>query len=188
MLAHLGLYLAEIFGSVVWDAFTFEYKVRMDCFQYCPHKNCAVEIDTSSIESDESLAREFLKAGFTDGMLARPDIVEFDLQHQFTLHLCPDIKGMLGDENGDSATFKSNLSAATLATSRTAPCEPIHYLVPPTTPPSTSVSVETAPSTIVMIDTTDEADAIKTSPPPKKSSKTSAEDTPDNRLEESSEN
>ena len=64
LLAHLGLYLAEIFGSVVWEAFTFEYKLRMDCFQYCPNKNCAVEIDNSSLESDASLTREFFQVRF----------------------------------------------------------------------------------------------------------------------------
>ena len=81
LLAYFGLYLAEIFGSVVWEAFTFEYKLCMDCYQYCPIKNCAVKIDNSSLESDASITREFFKAGFTDDMLVRPDEVEFDLSH-----------------------------------------------------------------------------------------------------------
>ena len=72
MLAHLGLYLAEIFGSVVWEAFTFEYKLHMDCYQYCPNKRCAVEIDNLSIESDDSISRGIFKAGFTDDMLVPP--------------------------------------------------------------------------------------------------------------------
>ena len=130
MLSHFGIYAAVIFGSVVWEAFTVEYKLKMDCYQYCPRKNCAVEIDNTTIDSDESVDREFAKCGFTDDVLVIPDEVELNLPHQFTLHLCPDINGTLGDENGDSATFKSNLSDDTLVTSKTAPSNPIKYLVP----------------------------------------------------------
>ena len=189
MLAHLGLYLAEIFGSVVWDAFTFEYKLPMDGYQYCPNKRCAVEIDNSSIESDDSISREFFKAGFINDMLVLPAEVELDLPQQFTLHLCPDIDGILGDENRDSATFNSNVSAATLATSKTAPCTPINYLLPVSTlPPSPSVSAENETPTIVMNDPTNKSDEDDSLPPPTKTQKTSAEDTPNNRLEESSKN
>ena len=81
LLAYLGLYLAKSFGSVVWEAFTFEYKLLMDCYQYCPIKNCAVEIDNSSLELDASLTGEFFKANFMDDMLVRPDKVGFDLPH-----------------------------------------------------------------------------------------------------------
>ena len=189
LLAHFGHYLAEIFGSVVWETFTFEYKLRMNCYQYYQIKNCAVEIDNSSLESDASITRECFKAGFTDDTLVRLYEVELYLPHQFTLHLCPDINGILGDENGDSATFNSNVSDATLVTSKTAPSKPIHYLVSaPTLPPTISASGNDVTPTIHMIDTTEKADEIKTSPPPKKSPKTSKEDTPDNRLEASSEN
>ena len=189
MLAHLGLYLAEIFGSVVWEAFTFEYKIRMEGFQYCPNKRCAVEIDNSSIESDDSISREFFKAGFTDDMLVLPAEVELDLPQQFTLHLCPDINGILGDENGDSATFNSNVSDATLATSKTAPCTPINYLLPvSTTPIPPSVLSEDETPTFVMDDSTNKSDDEASVPPPTKTPKTSAEDTPNNRLEESAEN
>ena len=87
LLAHFSLYLAETFCSVVWEAFTFEYKFWMNCYQYCPIKNCTVEIDNSSLELDASITKEFFKAGFTDNMLVRPDEVEFVLPHQFTLHL-----------------------------------------------------------------------------------------------------
>ena len=38
LLFHFGIYLALIFGSVVWEAFTPQYKMRMDGFQYCPAK------------------------------------------------------------------------------------------------------------------------------------------------------
>ena len=84
LLSHFGLYVAVIFGSVVWEAFTMEYKLKMDCYQYCPRKNCAVEIDNSTIDSDESVDREFAKCGFTDDVLVIPVEVEFDLPHQFT--------------------------------------------------------------------------------------------------------
>ena len=188
LLAHFGLYVAHIFGSVVWEAFTFEYKLRMDCYQYCPIKNCAVEIDNSSIESDASINREFAKCGLTDDMLVMPDEIEFNLPHQFTLHLCPDINGVLGDENGDSATFKSNVSDVTLATSKTAPFEPIQYLVPaPKLPTVPSVSGNDETPTILLNDPNEKADASKTSPPPTKNQKPSEEDTPNNRLEESGE-
>ena len=63
-------------------------------------------------------------------MLVIPEEVEFDLQHQITLHLCPDINGLLGDENGDSGTIRSNCLNATLATSKTASSDPIDYLIP----------------------------------------------------------
>ena len=39
LLSHFGIYLNLIFGSVVWEAFTPQYKMRMDGFQYCPAKN-----------------------------------------------------------------------------------------------------------------------------------------------------
>ena len=164
LLSHFGLYVAHIFGSVVWEAFTVEYKLKMDCYQYYPIKNCAVEIDNSSIDLDESVDREFAKCGFTDDMLVLPDEVELDLPHQFTLHLYPDINGILGDENGDSATFKSNVSNATLATSKTAPSDPIQYLIPcpkPLTLPPSSVVNEIP--TVNMSDHTDETDALTTS-------------------------
>ena len=122
-------------------------------------------------------------------MLVRPDEVAFDLPHQFTLHLCPDINGVLGDENGDSAAFKSNVSDATLATSKTAPSKPIHYLVPaPTLPSITSVLGNDETPTILMNDPTEKADESTTLPPPKKTPKTSKENSPNNRLEESGEN
>ena len=172
-----------------------EYKLKMDCYQYYPIKNCAVEIDNSSIDSDESVDREFAKCGFTDDMLVLPDEVELDLPHQFTLHLCPDINGVLGDENGDSATFKSNVSDATLATSKTAPSDPIQYLIPcpkPLTLPPSSVVNEIP--TVNMSDQTDETDALTTSttaatsqvdpsasPPPKgEASSNRSEETSDN--------
>ena len=32
LLSHFGLYVAHIFGSVVWEAFTMEYKLKMYCY------------------------------------------------------------------------------------------------------------------------------------------------------------
>ena len=138
----------------------------MDQYQFCPITCRAVEIDTSSIESSDSLDEEFIRCGFTDDVIEVQDIVHLDLPHQFTLHLCPDINGILGDENGDSATFKSNVSAATIATSKTAPSAPIQYLVPcPKKPPSLQSSNETKTQTVIMSDTDKaEKDAEEDSP------------------------
>ena len=165
LLSHFGIYAVVIFGSVVWEAFTVGYKVMANGYQYCPSKNCAVEIDNSTIDSDKSVDREFAKCGFTDNVLVILAEVEFDLPHQITLHLCPDINSLLGDENRDSGTIRSNCSDAIIATSKTAPSNPINYLVPrPTTliPPPNTVEKETP--TVRMTDLTDEADASTISP------------------------
>ena len=90
----------------------------MDGYQYCPKKNCAVEIDNSTLDSDESVDLEFAKCGFTDNVLVIPVEVEFNLPHQITLHLFPDINGLLGNENGGSGTIRSNCSNATIVTSK----------------------------------------------------------------------
>ena len=135
MLSNFDIYLAVIFGSVVWEAFTVSYKASMEPFQYCPVKNCAIERETSTIASDESFDREFAKCGFTDDMIEILDEVEFDLRHQMTLHLYSDIVGHLGDENSDSGTIRLNCSNATIATSKTAASTPIDYLIPHPKPP-----------------------------------------------------
>ena len=134
LLSHFGIYAAVISGSVVLAAFTVEYRYKMDGYQYCLRKNCAVEIDNSTIDSDKSVEREFAKCGFTDDVLVIPDELEFDLPHQFTLHLYPDINGLLVDENGDSGTIRSNWLDATIATSKILLSDPINYLVPCPTP------------------------------------------------------
>ena len=153
LLAHFGLYVDHIFGSVVWEAFSVKYKFKMDQYQYFPLRCRAVEIDNSSIESNDSVDKKFARRGFTDNVITIPDKVHLDLQHQFTFHLCPDINGILGDENGDSAIFKSNVSAATIATSKTAPSNPIQYLVPCLkSSPILPSLVETKTPTIVIID------------------------------------
>ena len=165
LISHFGIYLAFIFGSVVWEAFTMGYKVKMNGYQYCPRKNCAIEIDNSTIDSDNSVDREFAKCGFTEDVLVIPKEVEFDLRHKITLHLCPDINGLLSDENGDSSTIRSNCSDATLATFNTAPSDPINYLIPRlTTPIPTPTTVKETP-TVRMIDPNDNADYSMTAPP-----------------------
>ena len=37
-LSHLAIYLEQIFGVVIWEAFTHEYKESMSIFAYCPTK------------------------------------------------------------------------------------------------------------------------------------------------------
>ena len=102
----------------------------MDSFQYCQIKRCAVELDNSTIDSTESTDRDFIRMGFSEDLLSIPKDISFDPKNQFTLHVCPDVNGLLGDENGDSGTITSNCSDATLGTFRTAPTEPISYLLP----------------------------------------------------------
>ena len=69
LLSHFGIYVAVIFGIVVWEAFTVSYKTSMEAFQYCPVRNCAIERDNSTIASDKSFYREFVKCGFTDDLI-----------------------------------------------------------------------------------------------------------------------
>ena len=73
LLAHFGLYLAYIFGSVVWEAFSADYKLKMDQYQYCPLTGRAVELDNSSIESNDSVDEEFARCGFSDDVIEIPD-------------------------------------------------------------------------------------------------------------------
>ena len=162
LLSHLGIYMALIFGSVVWEAFTPQYKMRMEQFQYCPDTKLVVEIDTSTIDSTETTDLDFRRMGFTDDVLKIPDEIVIDPRHQITLHVCPDVNGLLGDENGDSGTITSHCSEATMGTFRTAPSEPINYLIPPTitTPPAL-----TAPTPTLTNNNDSTDDAIMTQPP-----------------------
>ena len=162
LLSHFGIYLAHIFGSVVWEAFTVGYKIKMEAFQFCPIKDCAIELDNSTIDSNKSFDVEFARCGFTEDVLIFPKEIALDPGNQITLHLCPDINGLLGDKNGDSGTITSNCSDAILGTFKTAPSEPINYLiprsttpiVPPTAPPSipnnNNKSKDDAPTTLQM--------------------------------------
>ena len=72
MLAHFGIYATVIFGSVVLEAFTMAYKISMVSFQLSPAKNCAIEIDNSTISSGESFDRKFAKCGFLDDVIEIP--------------------------------------------------------------------------------------------------------------------
>ena len=118
--------------------------MRMDGFQYCPAKKRVVELDNSTIDLTKTTDLDFRRMGFSEDLLKIPDDILFDPRHQITLHVCPDVNGLLGDKNGDSGTITSHCSDATLGTFRTAPSEPINYLIPLTitTPPS-----PTAPTT-----------------------------------------
>ena len=46
-LSHIAIYLELIFGSVVWEAFTNEYRSSMANFQYCPVKNVPSRLQLS---------------------------------------------------------------------------------------------------------------------------------------------
>ena len=43
-LSRLAIYLEQIFGVTIWEAFTHKYKESMSSFAYCNTKKCAVEI------------------------------------------------------------------------------------------------------------------------------------------------
>ena len=162
LLAHSGIYLVQIFWSAIWKAFTTSYKLKMDEYQYCPHTCRAIEIDSSSIESSESLQEDFTRCGFADDVIEIRDDVHLDLAHQLTIHICCNIQGLLGDDNGDAATFNSGTSAATIATSKTAPPDPILYKIK--APPSNLNPTETEIRTVTMEDPNadDTADADDT--------------------------
>ena len=60
-LLYLAVYLEQIFGVVIWEAFTHDYKESMSYFVYYNTKQCAVKITAnkapstgSSIASDDS--------------------------------------------------------------------------------------------------------------------------------------
>ena len=152
-LSHFGVYAAYIFGSVVWEAFTVGYKMQMSDFQFCPIKGCAVEIDNSTVGTTESTDIEFAKCGLSEDLLIMPEVISFDPKNQITLHLAPDTNGLLGDENGDSGTIRTDCSDATLGTFKTALSAPIDYLVPRST---TTTFSTTAPPQIPTNDTSND--------------------------------
>ena len=187
MLAHFGIYAAVIFGSVVWEAFTVVYKISMASFQWSPVKNCAIEIYYSTIASDKSFDRELTKCEFTDDVTEIPKEVVFNLVHQITLQVCPDIIGLLGDENSDSGTITLMCLDATIATFKTAPSTPMKYLAPRPIPPSpkpSAVKNEETP-TVTMNGPPDKADAPKALPTPTTTS--SEVEAPSDRSDGSSE-
>ena len=145
LLSHFGIYVALILGSVVWEAFTVSSKASMEPYQYCPVCCCVIERDTSTIASDDSFDYEFAKCGLSDDMINIPNVIEFDPIQHITLHICPAIIGLLGDENGDSGTIRLDCSDATMVTSKTAPFAIINYLEPPSTPPLGNQALSTVP-------------------------------------------
>ena len=63
------------------------------------------------------------------------------------LHVGADICGILGDINGDSGTIRTDLSEATLATSKSVLPTPINYRIPiqtPIPPPSNDTTMTLA--------------------------------------------
>ena len=108
--------------------------------------------------------------------------------HQVSIHVCPDICGLLGDDNGDTGTIRSNLSAAAIVTSKTAPPTPIDYLTPRPTPlsPKTNTLESQPKPTVYMTDTTNKVDPPESSPTP--TATPSIEVAPRDRLEGSSDN
>ena len=119
--SHLGIYVAPVFGSVAWEAFTMSYKESMEPYQNCPTRRCAIEKDTSTIASDDSFDHEFSKSGLSDNMINILEFIELFPVQQITFHICPDIVGFLGDENGDLGIIRLYCSDATIATLKTAP-------------------------------------------------------------------
>ena len=162
ILSHLGIYVAFIFGSVVWQAFTVSYKDSMEPYQYYSNRGCAVEIDNSIITSDDSFDRESSKCGLSNEIIYIPEVVELDPAQQITLHICPDIVGLLSDENRDSGTIRSDCSDVTIATSKSAPFQVVYYLLPP--PPTPLLNP--APSTVITNTSTSKEDAIDSSETP----------------------
>ena len=143
LLSHFEIYVSLIFDSVVYEAFTVSYKASMEPYQYCPIRCCAIERDTSTITSDDSFDREFAKCGLSVDMIDIPTVIEFDSVQQITLHICPNIVGLLENENGDSGTIRLGVSDATMVTSKTAPFATISYLEPLSTPPLENQSLPT---------------------------------------------
>ena len=179
ILSHLGIYVALVFGSVAWEAFTVSYKASIEPYQYCPTRCCAIERDTSTIASNNSFDREFSKCGLSNDMIEISEFVHLDPVQQITLHICPDIVGLFSDENGDSGIIRSDFSNATIATSKTAPFVIINYLQPPPPPPL----LTPAPSTVPNSTTTSKDNATETSQSP--ATPPSTEVTLNNRSEES---
>ena len=116
--SHLAIYLEQIFGVVIWEAFTHDYKENMSSFAYCNTKQCAVEITAnespstgSSIDSDDSANLNSMLSRF--GLEQHVETednwdVSFDLSQQVSLHIGADCSGILGDAEGDSGTVRTD--------------------------------------------------------------------------------
>ena len=42
-LSHFSIYLEQIFGIVIWETFTHDYRASMSNFTYCLKKQCTIE-------------------------------------------------------------------------------------------------------------------------------------------------
>ena len=142
LLSHFGIYLAVAFGSLAWEAFTVFYRTSMETFQYCPVKCCAVEIDASTIASDNSFDHDFAKCGFIGNQIEIPHKIEFDLPNHFSLNICANIRGIISDVNSNSGTSRSNVSDVTIATSQSILPKTIDYLTSIQKPPSSPTSTK----------------------------------------------
>ena len=120
--------------------------------------------------------------GLTNDMIKLLLVIEFNLFHQITLHICLDIVGLLRDGNGDSGTIRLSPSDTTIATSKTAPFAIINCLEPPPTPPLENQSTPI----VLMNDTTSKVDAPESLLTPSLSPL--VEDALNNRSEESNNN
>ena len=124
ILSHFAIYLGMIFGSVVWDTFTNNYRLSLANFPYYPLKKCAIErmaeantSVSSLIATNNSVAdinQFFSNCGLSYDFKEVSHEIEFDLTHQVSLHIGADICGILGDINGDSGTIKTDCSASIL--------------------------------------------------------------------------
>ena len=86
-LSHLAIYLEQIFGVVIWEAFTHKHKESMATFAYCPTKKCAVEITAHESLSFTSSIATNNSANFLNNMVSR-----WGLEHQLDPKDNQDIK------------------------------------------------------------------------------------------------
>ena len=160
-LSHLAIYLEQIFGMVIWETFTHDYKESMLSFKYCNTKKCAVEITDNISPSENSSIVFDNSANYLNGLLSRFGLeqhldnednqdVSFDLSQQVTLHIGANYGGILGDAGEDSGTVRTDCSAETLGTTKAYLEPPINYLLAPavtskqTLAPSGSLSASQA--------------------------------------------
>ena len=141
-LTHFIIYLEVVFGSVVWNVFTDEYRLRIANFWYCSLKKCAIETTakpdsyvSSSIATNDSTAN--INQFFSDCRIFHdfdefPNEIQFDLSHQVTLIIGTDIYGILSDFNDDyTTTTKTDCFAATLHSIKSNIPILTNYLPPP---------------------------------------------------------
>ena len=107
----------------------------MKPYQYCLTHGCTIKRDTSTIASNYSFDCEFSKCGLSDDIINIPNVIELNPVQRIMLHICPDIVGLLDNENRDLGTIRSDCSATTIVISKTAHFKIINYLEPTPIPP-----------------------------------------------------